>query len=195
MTVDLAMVEEDRVEAAGVVFSARRGRHWTQRRWRAVVDGDIGLTVFYRSARPDPTESEWGWYLEVDWPPHGPSAEAFLAQDLVTARERAAKGWLFYLHDAVEHHSSEPYFEARWGSSPDAQQTTVMTPRLGKDGSGSGNTPRRTIRVPDLEWDAAMETAEANGETVSDVIRAALRRYVARNAKKPGALEQVPARQ
>jgi hypothetical protein len=171
---------QDRVEAAGVVFTARRGHHWTRRRWRATVDGDIGLTVFYRPAQPE--EHEWGWYLEIDWPPHGPASEAFLAKDLVTARERAARGWLFYLHDAVEYHSAESDFEARWGSSPDAQQTTVMTPRLGKD--GSGNTPQRTIRVPDPEWDAAKEAAEANGETLSDVIRVALRRYVARNAKR-----------
>lgn len=63
-----------------------------------------------------------------------------------------------------------------------ARQTTVMTPRLGRD--GSGNTPQRTIRVPGAEWDAAKETADANGETLSDVIRTALRRYVARNAKR-----------
>jgi hypothetical protein len=175
------LMEEDHAEVAGVVFSARRGRHWTQRRWRATVDGDIGLTVSYRPAR-GPEEHEWGWYLEIDWPPHGPAAEAFLAKDLVTAREKAVEHWLFYLHRAVEYHSDEPDFEARWGSSPDAQQTTVMTPRLGKD--GSGNTPQRTIRVPDPEWDAAKEAADANGDTLSDVIRTALRRYVARNAKR-----------
>jgi integrase len=52
------------------------------------------------------------------------------------------------------------------------------------DGGGSGgDTPRHTILVPDGEWDAARAAAEVNGETLSDVIRAALRRYVARNAK------------
>jgi hypothetical protein len=63
-----------------------------------------------------------------------------------------------------------------------ARETTVMTPRLGDD--GSGNTPQRTIRVPDPEWEAAKEAAGANGDTLSDVIRAALRRYVARSAKR-----------
>ena len=42
----------------------------------------------------------------------------------------------------------------------------------------------RTIRVPGSEWDAAKEAADANGETISDVIRAALRRYVARNSRR-----------
>jgi hypothetical protein len=182
MTVDLPTMEEDHVEAAGVVFSARRGRHWTQRRWRATVDGDIGLTVFYRSAQPDPAESARGWYLEIDWPPYGPIWCAILANDLAAARERAAGSWLDYLRDAVEDHSAEPDFEARWGAKADDRQTTVMTPRLGAD--GSGNTPRRTIRVPDSEWDAAKEAADANGDNLSEVIRASLKRYVARNAKR-----------
>jgi hypothetical protein len=71
------------------------------------------------------------------------------------------------------HHQPEPEL---------ARETTVMTARLGRD--GSGNTPQRTIRVPDPEWDAAKEAAEANGETLSDVIRTALRRYVARQVKR-----------
>jgi hypothetical protein len=174
-----------RVEAAGVVFSARRDRHWTQRRWRATVDGDIGLTVAYQPDRYRDPGSEPGWYLEIDWPPHGPVVYVFLAKDLATARERAAEHWLFNLHDATEGYTLGPDFEARWGSSPDAQQTTVMTARLGRD--GSGNTPQRTIRVPSSEWDAAKEAADANGETLSDVIRSALRRYVARNAKRESA--------
>jgi hypothetical protein len=174
--------EDNYVEAAGVIFSAPHGRHWTQRRWRATVDGDIGLTVAYRPAHHPDYGGEPGWYLEIDWPPHGPSGSAFLAKDLATARERAAKHWLECLHADVEDHSAEPDFEARWGGQRPARQTTVMTARLGSD--GSGNTPQRTIRVPDPEWGAAKEAADANGETLSDVIRAALRRYVARNAKR-----------
>lgn len=175
----------DSVEAAGVVFAARPGRHWTQRRWRATVDGNIGLTVYYRSAtidRPDRPGTPPGWYLTIDWPPHGPVGDVFLAKGLEAARETAARNWLKCLHDEVEDHSAEPDFEARWGRRHGARQTTVMTARLA--GAGSSNTPQRTIRVPDPEWDAAKEAADANGETLSDVIRTALRRYVARNAKR-----------
>lgn len=39
-------------------------------------------------------------------------------------------------------------------------------------------TPRRTIRIPDDLWDAATAKAEERGESVSDVIRRALERYV-----------------
>lgn len=39
-------------------------------------------------------------------------------------------------------------------------------------------TPQRSIRIPDDEWAAAREAAEREGTTVSDVVRAALRRYV-----------------
>lgn len=173
---------DDCVEAAGVIFSARHDLHWAQRRWRATVDGDIGLTISYRPAHHPDHGDEPGWYLEIDWPPHGPTGNTFLARDLMTARERAAEHWLEFLHADVEDHSAEPDFEARWGAQCDARQTTVMTPRLGRD--GSGNTPQRTIRVPDPEWEAAKEAAEANGETLSDVIRAGLRRYVARQARQ-----------
>jgi hypothetical protein len=62
------------------------------------------------------------------------------------------------------------------------RKTSVMTARLTRD--GSGDTPRRSIRIPDSEWDAAKAIADDNGETLSDVIRAALRRYVARKARQ-----------
>lgn len=39
-------------------------------------------------------------------------------------------------------------------------------------------TPNRTIRVPDDLWEAAQRAAADNGETVTDVIRRALERYV-----------------
>lgn len=38
----------------------------------------------------------------------------------------------------------------------------------------------RAIRIPDDLWFAALEKARANGDTLSDVVRAALARYVAR---------------
>jgi len=39
-------------------------------------------------------------------------------------------------------------------------------------------TPGHTIRVPDDEWVPARDKAAENGETMTDVIRRALRRYV-----------------
>lgn len=43
--------------------------------------------------------------------------------------------------------------------------------------------PARTVRVPDDLWDAARELAESRGDNVSNVLRDALRRYVARNQR------------
>lgn len=44
--------------------------------------------------------------------------------------------------------------------------------------------PHRTIRVPDEEWRAAQEVARQRGETLSQVIRDALARYVKRRSPK-----------
>ena len=49
--------------------------------------------------------------------------------------------------------------------------------------SRQGSIPNRAIRIPDDEWQAAQEAARANGETVSEVVRRALRRYAARRRK------------
>lgn len=38
-------------------------------------------------------------------------------------------------------------------------------------------TPIRSVRIPDEEWRAAQARAAERGETVTDVIRRALRRY------------------
>ena len=43
-----------------------------------------------------------------------------------------------------------------------------------------GETTPRAIRIPDDLWEAALAKAEANGDTVSDVVRRALERYVKR---------------
>ena len=43
-----------------------------------------------------------------------------------------------------------------------------------------GETTPRAIRIPDELWHAALEKAEANGETVSDIVRRALEKYVKR---------------
>lgn len=40
------------------------------------------------------------------------------------------------------------------------------------------STPRRTIRIPDDEWESGQRTAEANGETLSAVIRRRVADYV-----------------
>jgi hypothetical protein len=43
-----------------------------------------------------------------------------------------------------------------------------------------GETTPRAIRIPDDLWEAALAKAEENGDTVSDVVRRALERYVKR---------------
>jgi hypothetical protein len=43
----------------------------------------------------------------------------------------------------------------------------------------TGVTPLRNVRVADELWDAAKERAAENGETLTEVIVRALRRYVA----------------
>jgi len=48
----------------------------------------------------------------------------------------------------------------------------------GRRDQGRVHPPRRTIRIPDDLWDAATARAEKRGESVSDVIRHALERYL-----------------
>lgn len=48
----------------------------------------------------------------------------------------------------------------------------------------TGETPQRSVRVPDLIWDAAADNAKAENRTVSDVIVDALRRYNAAAARR-----------
>lgn len=40
------------------------------------------------------------------------------------------------------------------------------------------STPRRTIRIPDDEWESGQQAAEANGENLSAVIRRRVADYV-----------------
>lgn len=56
----------------------------------------------------------------------------------------------------------------------------VMTPGTVTRVPNTPGTPRRTVRIPDDLWDAAVAKAEERGESVSDVIRRALQRYVRR---------------
>lgn len=53
-----------------------------------------------------------------------------------------------------------------------------MTPDTIRGVPNAPKTPLRSIRVPDALWKAAQEKAAERGESVSDVIRAALERYV-----------------
>lgn len=39
-------------------------------------------------------------------------------------------------------------------------------------------TPNRTLRIPDVEWAPAKRITRDRGETVTDVVRRSLRRYV-----------------
>jgi hypothetical protein len=45
--------------------------------------------------------------------------------------------------------------------------------------------PRRSIRIPDELWHAAMGTAAERKETVPEVVRRGLERYVARHRREP----------
>jgi len=59
-----------------------------------------------------------------------------------------------------------------------------MTPTTLTRVPNQPKTPQRTVRVPDAVWDQAKRIAEARGETLSDVIRAALERYIVRHRTK-----------
>lgn len=52
-----------------------------------------------------------------------------------------------------------------------------MTHGTLSDMSTDEHTPRRSLRVPDAEWDAAALAASHNGETLTAVIRRELVRY------------------
>lgn len=55
------------------------------------------------------------------------------------------------------------------------QEAGVMTPVPNQP-----KTPQRTFRIPDAVYEAAKAKAAAKGETLSDVVRRALERYVKR---------------
>lgn len=52
------------------------------------------------------------------------------------------------------------------------------------------HTTRRAIRVPDEEWCVAMANAAAEGKTLTEVIRAFLRRYNARRTPRVNPVEE-----
>lgn len=47
------------------------------------------------------------------------------------------------------------------------------------------DTAEQAVVVPDELWDAAEAKAQANGQTISDVIQDALRGYVAESGESP----------
>jgi membrane protein implicated in regulation of membrane protease activity len=62
----------------------------------------------------------------------------------------------------------------RSAPGPDGRTGTVPDDR----------TPHRTIRIPDELWEAAKQAAAENGETVTVVVRRALRNYVRATERK-----------
>lgn len=44
--------------------------------------------------------------------------------------------------------------------------------------------PRRTVRIPDAEWDAGHVKAQSHGETLTDVLRRLLAGYLVGNASE-----------
>jgi hypothetical protein len=61
-----------------------------------------------------------------------------------------------------------------------AAAVDVMTPATVTRVPNQPKTPMRSFRIPDDVYRAAQAKAAAKGETVSDVIRKALERYVKR---------------
>lgn len=48
----------------------------------------------------------------------------------------------------------------------------------------SKGTPRRSVRIPDDEWNAALAIATERGDNLSDILRRALTQYI--EAEKGG---------
>lgn len=64
---------------------------------------------------------------------------------------------------------------------------------IGDDGRmgrpATGKTPVRNLRVPDEIWDAALAKAQAEGTTLTEVIKRYLTRYIStppRSARRAG---------
>ncbi|GII84614.1 hypothetical protein Ssi03_26040 [Sphaerisporangium siamense] len=47
----------------------------------------------------------------------------------------------------------------------------------------TGQTPNRTVRVPDEVWDEAKRKADEEGTNVTDVVNDCLRRYIAKKKR------------
>jgi hypothetical protein len=60
-------------------------------------------------------------------------------------------------------------------SLPGCPHTWVYVPRVPPN---QPKTPKRSVRVPDELWQAVREKAKRRGETVTDVVIRALKRYL-----------------
>lgn len=58
-----------------------------------------------------------------------------------------------------------------------------MTPAKLSAVPNQPKTPQRTVRVPDDVWHEAKATADQRGETLSEVIRQALERYIRKHRR------------
>lgn len=67
------------------------------------------------------------------------------------------------------------YCEREW------QTGMCFCPQNEGDPMSSGNTPLRSVRIPDEIWKPAKEIAASRGETLSEVIRKALAEYITKN--------------
>lgn len=56
--------------------------------------------------------------------------------------------------------------------------TQPQTTTLRRVSPNQPKTPHKCFRIPQDEYDAALAAAVANGETLTSVVRAALKRYV-----------------
>lgn len=60
---------------------------------------------------------------------------------------------------------------------------TAMTPTTVVRMPNAPKTPLHSFRCPDELWDAAKAAADENGETLADVLRRSLERYVKRSQR------------
>jgi hypothetical protein len=63
------------------------------------------------------------------------------------------------------------------GPKSESAASKGKTGPIGVSKSGGGETPIRTVRVPDKLWNSAKSHAKASGSTVSEVMTNALTRY------------------
>lgn len=57
----------------------------------------------------------------------------------------------------------------------------------------TGKTPVRNLRLPDEIWDTALAKAQAEGTTLTEVIKRFLTRYIATPSKPPESAENADA--
>jgi predicted DNA-binding protein len=50
----------------------------------------------------------------------------------------------------------------------------------------TGQTPVRTVRMPDGRWNAVLDIAKRDGKTASDVVNEAVEEHIKKDAKRHG---------